>query len=172
MMLCPNCGKANGFIARFCQNCGTSLSEKSDYAQTEIVYAGFWRRLAAYMMDYIFITTAAALSVLVFGMMFSPPGFGWHIGLDYRLILGPVIPWLYWSLMESSVYQATIGKMIMGIVVIDTHGRRITFRRATVRYWSKFLSALLLLAGFIMIGFTSKKEGLHDMIAGSLVIRR
>ncbi|HWQ19748.1 MAG TPA: RDD family protein [Methanotrichaceae archaeon] len=172
MMLCPNCGKANGFIARFCQNCGTSLPETSGYSQPGIRYAGFWRRLAAYMIDYIFITIAAAVSVIVLGIMFAPPGFGWHIGWDYRLILGPIVPWLYWSILESSIYQATFGKMIMGIVVTDSRGRRITFRRATVRYWSKFLSALLLLAGFVMIGFTSKREGLHDMIAGSLVIRR
>lgn len=82
------------------------------------------------------------------------------------------IPWLYYALMESSVKQATLGKMALGIVVTDLAGNRISFGRATGRYWAKLISALTLLAGFVMAGFTAKKQALHDMIAGCLVVTK
>jgi uncharacterized RDD family membrane protein YckC len=74
--------------------------------------------------------------------------------------------------MESSARQATLGKMALGIVVTDLDGNRIGFGRATGRYFAKILSALILLIGFIMAAFTQKKQGLHDIIAGTLVVKK
>ena len=77
--------------------------------------------------------------------------------------------WLYFALMESSTRQATLGKMALDMKVTDDEGNRISFGRATGRYFAKILSALILLIGFIMVAFTDRKRGLHDMIAGTLV---
>ena len=80
--------------------------------------------------------------------------------------------WLYFSLMESSSWQATLGKKALGLYVTDLEGNRITFARATGRYFAKLISSLTLLIGYIMAGFTEKKQALHDMIAGCLVMRK
>ena len=78
--------------------------------------------------------------------------------------------WIYEAVMESSSRQATLGKMAMGLKVTDEQGRRISFARATGRYFSKIISSFFLI-GYIMVGFTARKQGLHDMIAGTLVTR-
>lgn len=81
------------------------------------------------------------------------------------------LDWLYFAFFESSSKQATLGKVVMKIIVTDLEGNRISFAKATVRYWSKWLSVIILMAGFIMAAFTSKKQALHDIITKSLVIR-
>ena len=81
-----------------------------------------------------------------------------------------IIAWLYYALLESSSKQATVGKMALALVVTDLQGRRITFGRATGRHFSKILSAIILMIGFIMAGVTARKQALHDMIAGTLVL--
>ena len=79
--------------------------------------------------------------------------------------------WLYFALMESSANQATLGKMAIGIKVTDMSGRRIGFGQATGRYFGKILSSMILLIGYIMAAFTEKKQALHDMLAGCLVVK-
>lgn len=79
--------------------------------------------------------------------------------------------WIYEAAMESSKYQATLGKMVLGLKVTDLEGRRISFLRATGRHIAKIISGFILLIGFIMAGFTERKQALHDMIAGTLVVR-
>jgi uncharacterized RDD family membrane protein YckC len=82
-----------------------------------------------------------------------------------------LVNWLYAALLESSSHQATLGKMALGLKVTDLEGRRISFVRATGRHFAKILSGMVLFIGFIMVGFTRRKQGLHDMVAGTLVIR-
>ena len=77
----------------------------------------------------------------------------------------------YYAGMESSVRQATTGKGILGLRVTDLDGNRITFLRAAIRDLAKIISAFILLIGFIMVAFTERKQGLHDMIAGTLVVK-
>ena len=79
--------------------------------------------------------------------------------------------WLYEALMESSSYQATLGKMIFGMKVTDLYGNRISFARAMGRHFAKILSGMILCIGFIMVGLTERKQGLHDLLAGTLVWR-
>ena len=117
-------------------------------------YAGFWLRFVAWVLD----------------------GFILAIPLGFLAYLIPVIHpalyvWLYYAYMESSAYQATLGKMLIGIKVIDLKGRRISFLRATGRYFGKILSGLILGIGFLMIVFTEKKQGLHDIISECLVVK-
>jgi uncharacterized RDD family membrane protein YckC len=83
-----------------------------------------------------------------------------------------MVSWLYWALLESSRWQATLGKKMLGLQVTDLEGRRISFARATGRYFGKVISTLLLLVGFAMAGFTEKKQALHDMIASCLVLKK
>jgi uncharacterized RDD family membrane protein YckC len=83
------------------------------------------------------------------------------------LILGVI----YFAMFESSAMQGTPGKRAMGLIVTDLQGNRISFLRALGRYFAKILSGLILLIGYIMVAFTERKQGLHDMIAGTLVLR-
>ena len=87
------------------------------------------------------------------------------------VVLTIAASWLYEAVMESSSYQATLGKMILGMKVSDLYGNRISFARATGRHFAKILSAMILCIGFIMVGLTERKQGLHDLIAGTLVRR-
>ena len=80
--------------------------------------------------------------------------------------------WLYFAFLESSPTQATLGKMIVGIVVTDLNGNRVSFSTASGRYWSKIASGATLLFGFLMTGFTRKKQALHDIMAGCLVLKK
>jgi uncharacterized RDD family membrane protein YckC len=86
-------------------------------------------------------------------------------------LLSLVIAWLYFALLESSERGATVGKMAMGLRVVSNDGKRISFMNATGRYFAKILSAMIFCIGFIMIAFTDRKRGLHDMIASTLVIK-
>jgi len=83
-----------------------------------------------------------------------------------------VLEWLYYALLESSAWQATLGKKALGLEVTDLAGVRITFGRATGRYFARYISFFTLGIGYLMAGFTEKKQALHDMIAGTLVIRK
>jgi uncharacterized RDD family membrane protein YckC len=88
------------------------------------------------------------------------------------MIIGIGLPWLYEALMVSSSKQATLGKLLLGIVVTDLAGNRVSFARASGRYFGKILSQMVLYIGFLMAAFTEKKQALHDMIAGCLVLVR
>jgi ssDNA-binding Zn-finger/Zn-ribbon topoisomerase 1 len=80
--------------------------------------------------------------------------------------------WVYFAVLESSEWQATLGKMVCGLIVVDEYDNRISFARATGRYFAQILSALILGIGFIMVAFTRRKQGLHDLLAGTLVTRK
>jgi uncharacterized RDD family membrane protein YckC len=86
------------------------------------------------------------------------------------MAIGVLLWWLYFALLESSRLQATLGKLALAIKVITLDGGRIGFWRATLRTIAKYLSAAILMIGFIMAGLTRRKQALHDYIAGTLVI--
>jgi uncharacterized RDD family membrane protein YckC len=90
-------------------------------------------------------------------------------GIVALLVLGA--QWLYEAILESSSYQATLGKMIFGMKVTDLNGNRISFGRATARHFAKWISALVMGIGFIMVGLSERKQGLHDLLAGTWVRR-
>jgi|1185.fasta_scaffold02821_2 uncharacterized RDD family membrane protein YckC len=119
-------------------------------------YAGFWMRVGAYLIDVLVLIVPLVVVTLI-------PILG--------IILNIVGIWLYFALQESSAHQATVGKRAMNIYVTDLQGRRISFGQATGRHFSRVLSSILAI-GYIMVAFTEKKQGLHDIIAGTLVKRR
>jgi uncharacterized RDD family membrane protein YckC len=127
-------------------------------------YAGFWRRVAAYILDGLILS----IVLVPLALVFRDPE-------QQASVSSPVsiaISWLYFAFMESSERQATVGKMALGIVVTDLDGNKIGFGRATGRFFAKYLSFLILFIGVIMVAFTQKKQGLHDMIASTLVVKR
>jgi len=121
-------------------------------------FGGFWIRVVAWLVDYVVGAVAVAVARAVFG----------PIGV---LLVLPLLL-LYYPLLESSGRQATFGKQICGLAVTDSRGERISFGRGLARQLAKFLSAMALGVGFLMVAFTDRKRGLHDMIAGTLVVRR
>ncbi len=80
--------------------------------------------------------------------------------------------WVYFAVLESSPWRATLGKKALGLSVVDLSGNRISFARASGRFFAKILSSMTFLIGFVMAGFTAKKQALHDMLAGCLVTRK
>ena len=141
-------------------------------------YGGFWIRVVAAIIDGIILRVVVSPIHLIFGglglagMMsgIHPIGLG-ILGGGITVIALLFGSWLYEAFMESSSYQATLGKMIFGMKVTDLNGNRISFERATGRHFAKWLSAMVLGIGYIMVGFTERKQGLHDLLAGTLVRR-
>lgn len=130
-------------------------------AQTVIpLYAGFWRRGAAMLVDGLVLLVPSLVVALVL------PG-GW-LATIAQLAVNVV----YYSLMHSSASQATLGKMAFGIKVTGLDGERIGLGRAVARVFASWLSAILLCIGLLMAAFTGKKMALHDMICGTLVANK
>lgn len=154
-------------------------------------YAGFWKRVVANIIDRIIIGMASAviliplfvaLGISAFSMADIDTAYdpGTAAGLIIAMVAAYLIVvfmlllagWMYYALMESSSNQGTLGKMALGIKVTDMNGERISFGRATGRYFARYLSLLILGIGFLMAAFTQQKQALHDIIAGCLVVNK
>jgi uncharacterized RDD family membrane protein YckC len=122
-------------------------------------YAGFWNRFIALLIDSIILAIISAIINFIFNEWLAST-------------IGIFLGWLYFAGMESSERQATIGKSAMGIYVTGLNGERISFLRATGRYFAKILSALIFFIGYIMAAFTARKQALHDILASTLVYKR
>ncbi len=138
----------------------------------QVAYGGFWIRFVAYIIDAILISLVLGVVTSIFGISYVDVDVDDLSKIDPTLnLLSLLVAWLYFALMESSERGATVGKMAMGLRVVSNDGKRISFLNATGRYFAKILSALIFCIGFIMIAFTDRKRGLHDMIASTLVIK-
>lgn len=154
-------------------------------------YAGFWLRFVAVIIDSIiigvvyFIVIAPILGLLGIGMAdnlegIDPENEAEMMGMagvamaamGLAQVLSFVISVLYHTFMETSKFQGSIGKLALGIKVTDINGAKEDFGKALVRNLCKIISSLILLVGYIMAGFTEKKQALHDMIAGTLVVKK
>lgn len=154
-------------------------------------YAGFWKRFVAIIIDgivvwilqaFIFVPILGALgfsflsnmedlqsvdsevSLGMVGAIIAAAGAIW--------VLAMIIHVLYFSLMESSKTQATLGKMVLGIIVTNTNGAPLNFSKALVRNLCRLLSNFTMLIGYVIAAFTAKKQALHDIIAGTLVVNK
>jgi uncharacterized RDD family membrane protein YckC len=134
------------------------------------VYAGFWWRALAFILDWIVLTVIDGIVAFAAGID------AWlHNAFAYRSTIGFytfVIGLLYFPLMESSRLRATLGKLACGLVVVDEDGRQLGFSRAFGRNLGKVVSAAILMIGFLMAGWTQRKQALHDMMAGCLVLKK
>ena len=180
MSYCPKCGSEVSAQDNFCSSCGNLISATK---YERFSYAGFWRRFAAIFIDGIIVSGAWTIISKLFGIP-SPVDPLSIYDLEYSLgaeqvatifrlrIVAAVLAWLYYAAFESSKFQATPGKMALGIIVTDYEGERISFGKATGRYFSKIISAIILFIGYIMAAFTEQKQALHDIMAGTLVIKK
>lgn len=195
-MFCSKCGAAVADGAGFCSGCGQPMgsgqgsqtgsspntSAWNTAARIQVKYAGFWLRFVAYIIDSFALGIVLGLAVILplMGSAFknispdNPWAFYTAVGPQIRAAQGLLImgTWLYYALFESSAWRATLGKKALGLEVTDLAGGRISFARASGRFFAKYVSFFTLLIGFIMAGFTARKQALHDMIAGCLVIRK
>ena len=135
-------------------------------------YGGFWNRFAASFIDGIITSIGSGILGGVLGGFYGAAGGTSEGTLVLVFCLCFIFSWLYSAIMESSAKQATLGKIAMGLVVTDKRGNRLTFGRATARYFARWLSGIILMIGYIIAAFTEKKEALHDMIAGTIVYQR
>jgi uncharacterized RDD family membrane protein YckC len=145
-------------------------------ARTDVAFAGFWRRLLAYVIDFIFLFgVELALAGAVYVVAPTTLAAIQSGRLTAIAEVGPVmsaITWAYFGIFESSPARGTLGKMALGLYVGDKHGDPITFRRAVWRNSLKVLSWLTLGGGFLLAAFTPRKQGLHDLLGGTLVLRK
>lgn len=156
-------------------------------------YAGFWLRFVAFLIDSIilnmltWIIIIPILGAVGIGIGASTDGFDFSNMTEGDAVamvtavagalfaggmIGIVVNVLYFTVLESSKYQATLGKMALGLKVTTTDGARIDFVKSLIRQIGKYVSGVILLIGYIMAAFTEKKQALHDMIASTLVVKK
>ena len=157
--------------------------------QPTVQYGGFWLRFVAYIIDGLILSIAQGIFLIPFFIFFGFLGYTEGVfedpdamseGVAFAMIglfslfalFAIAVGWLYFALFESSDKQATLGKMALNLKVTDMYGNKISFGRATGRYFGKFVSGLIFNIGYIIAGFTEKKQALHDIMAGCLVIRK
>ena len=154
-----------------------------------LTYAGFWLRGVAYIIDLLLVSVLAmpllalttplagnnweAYSKLAPQEMFN---MGNPVVRPFMVVALPVVlfcGWLYFALCESSSWQGTPGKRLLGLRVSDLQGRRISFARASGRFAGRIVTGLVPFGiGYVMAGVTARKQALHDLISGCLVLRR
>jgi len=140
-------------------------------ASVTVSYAGFWKRFAAAFIDSIILTFGALIVGFTFGVAYAAATAGTAQRAEFSgYIIGIIMEWLYAAIFESSSKQATLGKMALGIKVTDLGGNPISFGRATGRHFGKIVSTIIFFIGFLMVAFTEKKQGLHDIMSGCLVV--
>lgn len=134
---------------------------------------GFFARLAALIVDCIILIPIMAIVVAIAVAFMGMPQTEAAMNA-YSLVLNAlsvVVGWLYFALQESGKHGATFGKRILGIAVTDLNGDGITFWRATARHFSKFISAMICGIGYLFPFVTQRKQALHDIIAGCMIIK-
>ncbi len=140
--------------------------------------AGFWIRFVAAIIDGIIVQLLVVPVAFIVGLVIGVAGAASQSNTDalqavsgmLGFFIGLVGGWIYEAWMTSSSKQATVGKLALGLKVIGEDGGRISFARATGRFFGKYVSVLTLLIGYIMAAFTDRKRALHDMLAGTYVV--
>lgn len=217
-MFCSKCGSLNPDGSSFCSTCGLQFpamagSSAQPVPQStpqptiagvpvapqavsphwrpgpSVLYAGFWLRLVAYLVDNLIlgVPLLAIVAMLFFGaggMQIihelhpnEEPGPQFFAFLFFVVGMFALIAilgtWLYYAYFESSSWQGTPGKKILNLYVTDLEGKPVTFGRASGRFFARIITRLIPLGiGYIMAGFTERKQALHDMIASCLVLRK
>jgi uncharacterized RDD family membrane protein YckC len=149
-------------------------------------YGGFWMRLLAHLIDHVILGIVAAplFFIMVLPVIIrvandaernQEPSPEMIVAILSSILIYVVLAfagqWLYEALLTSSSWQGTVGKRVLQLKVTDELGNRIGFGRATGRFFAKILSSMFFCIGFIMVGLTDRKRGLHDMLAGTVVMR-
>ncbi|HAX90752.1 MAG TPA: hypothetical protein DCY07_00890 [Rhodospirillaceae bacterium] len=154
-------------------------SSAAQPARLDVRYGSFTARLLALIIDRLLISATLLVIFIPLGIVASIGGL--FVMPQLSIVQGTVAPslwllsivldWLYFAVMESGERGATFGKRFMSVKVLNDRGERLTFARASLRYFSKILSALPFMLGFVMAIFTQKKQALHDFIAETVVVK-
>jgi uncharacterized RDD family membrane protein YckC len=196
-MFCSRCGLKVEEGVRYCPACGQEIGSRgtlppipaSAPVPAPLRYAGFWLRVVAALIDGVILAIPFFLVVIRpisrfrrFGFLarrdaLGPPDPAIMVpvilGIVFATTFFMIVKWLYFAGMESSARQATFGKAAMSLRVTDLQGRRLSFGHASGRFFATIITEFIPFGiGFIMAGFTEKKQALHDMIAGTLVLRK
>lgn len=160
---------------------------------SESKYAGFWLRFVAWIIDYIILyvingfVIIPILATVGLSIGAASEGFDLNTMTEGDIIaavsalvgaifaggiISLIISILYYSIMEASKHQATVGKIALGLKVTDMNGGKLDIGKAALRQIGKIVSGIIIMIGYIMAGFTEKKQALHDMIAGALVVKK
>ncbi|HVL51437.1 MAG TPA: RDD family protein [Actinomycetota bacterium] len=150
----------------------TAYQDSAPAAEGAVQYAGFWARFGALLIDSLLLGIVGAILGTIIGVVLGTAGATETAIRNLSSLLGFLLGIAYYVGMESSTRQATFGKLALGLKVTDMAGARITMGTAAIRYVGRFLSALILFIGFIMVAFTPRKQALHDMIAKTLVVKQ
>ena len=190
-MYCSRCGTWTPDSSSTCARCGQSLAPQVPVVQgVEVVaappaeaafivaapavhFAGFWRRAAAMFVDGLLLFFPDAIVRTSLGL---PTPFAMHTLRDDEtgrllavLVAMTAVWWLYCALLESSHWRGTLGQQLMGVRVGDREGRRISFGRASVRYFAQWVSMVICGLGYLFNLWTPRRQTLHDMIAGCVL---
>jgi uncharacterized RDD family membrane protein YckC len=181
-LYCPTCGAGLQFKdAEICPKCGVRIKSPSGMA-TDRVFAGFWNRFGGYLIDAIILSVITIVISFFIGVLYGISMYSsrshYSNNSDLALtgltiiiyFIAFLIALFYFSIQESSVHQATFGKRAVGVIVTDYQGNRISFGRAVGRFFGRIVVLFTLGIGYIIIGFTEKKQGLHDYIASTYVV--
>ena len=199
ILTCEKCGAEIPERTSYCVHCGTQLSvahigpvivppptpaeapaaPEIPAAAARVAYAGFWLRAIAYLIDTILVSLVLGFVASFYPAAFvKPPDAATMTSLANLPQLTPTAfvatiagVWLYYTLFEASPWQATPGKRMLRLYVADIFGRRLTFGRAAARNAAKLISSLTFLVGYLVAGFTPRKQALHDILASCLVLR-
>ena len=142
----------------------------------QLRYSGFWVRGAAHIIDGLVLAIISMIIIMPLGFLIgftsamSESKFMEFMGQVIMTIIGFAVSWAYYIFMTHK-FQATLGKMAVGAKVLDANGQRLSLGKIVLRETiGKFVSGMIMGIGYLMVAFTSKKQGLHDMMAGSVVV--
>jgi uncharacterized RDD family membrane protein YckC len=201
ILTCENCARELPDGASVCARCGSPVSvaqigpvhvpsapppaeeipgpQRLPLLEERPAYAGFWLRAVAYLIDSVVVSVTLALAgsfnpsaFIIFPDASAPSRLALPQLTPLAIALVIPIVWLYYAIFEASPWQATPGKRVLRLYVTDLKGRPITFARATIRHFAKMISSLTFMVGYVVAGFTEKKQALHDIVASCLVLRR
>jgi uncharacterized RDD family membrane protein YckC len=193
-MFCIRCGVELPGEAAYCPSCGAPAPAATPVAPAPPsplaaaappVYAGFWRRFWSYVIDrFVLGVVFTPVGLLVLSPLLATESAGWTdtdlpaetltaiLGATFTVaFLAMLGSWLYYALLQSASRQATLGQMALGIRIADLAGRRVSFGRASGRYFATVLTGLTFGLGYLLMFATARKQTLHDLVARTLVLR-
>lgn len=177
VILCPRCQHTNEPASSYCYHCGLPLDEVTVQGSLSTIRAfhqgtpgGFWLRFVANLLDTILVTVAHFVTYELFGEDFAK-SFDPDVPFVFADLVNTIVGLLYAPILIS-LWRTTVGKRPFELYVVKADGGRCSFWRALGRELAKFLSAIILFVGFLMIAFRKDKRGLHDLIAGTVVIKK